>query len=273
MTDTAGEARFAGSIPELYERIMVPLIFQPYASDMAQRLVAFAPSSVLEVAAGTGVVTRAMVDLLPETTDITVTDLNQPMVDHAAAIGTSRPVTWQQADVMAMPFPDASFDVVVCQFGVMFFPDRVAAYQEVRRVLRPGGTFLFNTWDRIEANEFAHAANQALAAMFPDDPPDFMARVPHGYFDAGHIRADLAAAGFDASTPIHALETRSRAATCDIPAVGLCQGTPLRTAIEARDPARLTEATEVAAAAIRERFGPTDVDGRIRAFVIEARPR
>jgi SAM-dependent methyltransferase len=270
MTDTAGDTRFAGSIPELYERILVPLIFQPYATDLAVRLAALAPDSVLEVAAGTGVVTRAMADSLPAASRITATDLNQPMVDLAAGIGTSRPVTWRQADVMALPFDDASFDVVVCQFGVMFFPDRVAAYQEVRRVLRPGGTFLFNTWDRIEANEFALVTTQALATVFPDDPPDFMARVPHGYHDEARIRGDLVAAGFAASAPIEALEARSRAATCDIAAIGYCQGTPVRNAIEARDPARLTEATEAAAAAIRERFGATNVDGGIRAYVIQA---
>ncbi len=272
VSDAAGDRLFAGNIPELYEQILVPLIFQPYADDLAARLVRLAPRTVLEVAAGTGVVTRAMAAALPGSTSITATDLNRPMIDRAAAIGTSRPVTWQQADVMDLPHADASFDVVVCQFGVMFFPDRVAAYREMRRVLRPGGTLLCNTWDRIEHNEFADTSTQALARLFPDDPPDFMARVPHGYFDEVRIRADLHAAGYADAARFDALEARSRAATSEIVAIGYCQGTPVRNAIEARDASRLGEATEAAEAAIRERFGATDVDGRIRAFVIEAHP-
>jgi ubiquinone/menaquinone biosynthesis C-methylase UbiE len=139
---------FEGSVPELYDQYLVPLIFESYANNLVRRLRPLAPSTVLEVAAGTGVVTRAMALGLPETTAITCGDLSQPMVDHAARVGTARPVTFQRADVMQLPFADNSFDAVVCQFGVMFFPDQTQAYEEIRRVLKPGGTFLFNTWDK-----------------------------------------------------------------------------------------------------------------------------
>src|SRR5438128_117370 len=140
---------FAGSIPELYDRYLVPLIFEAFAADLVARLEGVRPASVLEVAAGTGGVTRAMAARLPETVAITASDLNQPMVDYAAALGTSRPVRWRQADAMDLPFDDHSFDAVVCQFGVMFFPDRPRAFAEICRVLRPGGVFVFNVWDRI----------------------------------------------------------------------------------------------------------------------------
>src|SRR2546423_1967255 len=189
---------FTGSIPELYDTYLVPLIFEPYAGDLARRAGALAPSRVLEIAAGTGVVTRAMAHTLAASADIVATDLNQKMLDRAAEVGTVRPVRWQQADAMRLPFDDARFDVVVCQFGVMFFPDKVAAYAEARRVLRHGGTLLFNAWDRIEQNEFADAVTVTLAEVFPDDPPRFMARTPHGYFDTAAIRRDLVAAGFTA---------------------------------------------------------------------------
>jgi ubiquinone/menaquinone biosynthesis C-methylase UbiE len=155
MTRRSNDQLFAESIPDVYERYLVPLIFEPHAMDLAVRLAVMRPGSVLEVAGGTGVVTRALADRLPDPVAITATDLNQPMLDHAASVGTSRPVTWRQADAQALPFEDASFDAVVCQFGVQFFPDRVHAYREIRRVLRPGGTFLFDTWDRIETNELA----------------------------------------------------------------------------------------------------------------------
>jgi SAM-dependent methyltransferase len=179
---------FAGSIPEVYDRYLVPLIFETYATDLAGRVGARSPRAVLEVAAGTGVVTRAMSEQLPATASITATDLNQPMVDHASARGTSRPVTWQAADALALPFSAAAFDTVVCQFGVMFFPDRAQAYAEFRRVLRPGGRLIFNVWDRIETNEFARAVSDGVAAVFPDDPPRFLARTPHGYHDEGTSR-------------------------------------------------------------------------------------
>jgi SAM-dependent methyltransferase len=225
---------------------------------------------VLEVAAGSGVVTRAMADGLPESVSITATDLNQPMIDHAESRGASRPVSWQAADVMDLPFDDATFDAVVCQFGVMFFPDRPAAFREVARVLRAGGVFVFNVWDAIEHNEFADVVTSAVGKLLPDDPPLFLPRTPHGYHDETIIRSDVAAAGYEASVHFEMLEARSRAATADVPAIAYCQGTPLRNEIEARDSALLAEATTAATLAIADRFGPTDVDGKIRGYVITA---
>lgn len=265
---------FAGSVPELYDRLLVPLIFEVYADDLVSRLEGLGVSSVLEVAAGSGVVTRAMASGLPRSVTLTATDLNQPMIDHAVSIGTARPVAWQSADVMDLPFGDESFDAVVCQFGVMFFPDRPAAFSELSRVLRPDGVFVFNVWDRIEDNEFADEVTRAVAGLWPHDPPAFLARTPHGYYDESIIQNDIAAGGFSTPAAIEALEARSRAASCEIPAVAYCQGTPLRNEIEARDPSRLSEATEVATAAIQDRFGATDLDSKIRGYVITAtKPR
>ena len=270
MVNHQADVVFAGSIPDLYERYLVPLIFQPYADDLVNRVVEREPSSVLELAAGTGVVTRALASRLIEIAAITATDLNQPMIDHAANIGTSRPVTWRQADAVSLPFDDESFDAVVCQFGVMFFPDRHRAYTEMRRVLRPGGVALFNVWDSIEHNDFAHVVTQAVATVFADDPPRFLPRTPYAYNNIKVIRADVLAAGFDTSLTIDTVSARSKAATCSMPAIGFCQGSPLRGEIEARDPDGLAAATAVAAAAIGDRFGQTNVDGAIRAHVITA---
>lgn len=261
---------FAGSVPELYDRYLVPLIFEPYADDIVTRLRSLGVGSVLEVAAGTGVVTRAMARDLDPSVAITATDLNEPMVDHARKVTTAaRLVEWQVADVMDLPFDDGSFDAVVCQFGVMFFPDRARAYQEVARVLEPGGVFVFNVWDAIEHNEFADEVTRAVGQLFADDPPVFLARTPHGYFDESTIRADVAAGGF-ATCEFELLEARSRAVSADVPAMAYCQGTPLRNEIEARDGARLGEATEAAAAALGARFGHRDLDGKIRGYVITA---
>ncbi len=259
---------FVGSIPQIYERYLVPLIFSSYASDIAKRVASSAPARVLEIAAGTGVVTRALAAALPERVAIVATDLNQPMLDIAAVVGTPRPVEWRQADALNLPFADGAFDAVVCQFSVMFFPDKPKAFSEARRVLRPGGVFLFNVWDRIEENEFADAVTTALEAVFPKDPPRFMARTPHGYHDLRTIESDLSLGGFTAFPRIETVPARSRAASFRIPAIAFCQGTPLRNEIEAHDASRLGEATDVAAEGIAQRFGRGAVDGRIQAYVV-----
>ncbi len=259
---------FAGSIPQFYERCLVPLIFEPYAKEMATRVATLCPSNVLEVAAGTGVVTRELAATLSTATPIIATDLNQPMLDHAAAIGTARAVEWQQADAMRLPFPDKVFDVVVCQFGVMFFPDKAVAMAEARRVLRPGGTFVFNVWDRIEQNEFADAVTAALADVFPGEPPRFLARTPHGYHDQAAIGSDLAQAGFTTPATFDTVARSSVADSPRMPAIAYCQGTPLRNEIEARDATRLEEATDKAAAALSRLFGSGSVEGRIQAHVV-----
>ncbi|MBI3431494.1 MAG: class I SAM-dependent methyltransferase [Hydrogenophilales bacterium] len=264
MGSPESDKTFSGSIPRLYEEHLVPLIFQSYAEDLASRLASRPLSRVLEIAAGTGVVTRQLASVLPEDVAIVATDLNRPMLHMAAEIGTSRPVAWRQADAMQLPFEDAQFDAVVCQFGVMFIPDKPQVYSEARRVLRPGGVLLFNVWDRIEENEFAHTVTAALESLFPQDPPRFLARTPHGYHDLARVEHDLQCAGFTSPPHVHTVARRSRATSPRIPALAYCEGTPLRNEIEARDASRLGEATDLAAAAIAERFGPGPVDSKTR---------
>jgi SAM-dependent methyltransferase len=169
---------------------------------------------------------------------------------------------------MQLPFPDESFDAVVCQFGVMFFPDKARALGEARRVLRPGGTLLFNVWDRIAQNELADTVTSALASAFPDDPPRFLARTPYGYFEPALIAADLARAGFSARAEITTVPARSRASSALDVAIAFCQGTPLRGEIEARDASRLAEATELAAEDVARRFGRGAVDAQMQAHVV-----
>ena len=259
---------FAGAIPEVYDTLLVPLIFQSYADDLVGRLAGLRARNLLEIAAGTGVVTRAMAAALSGEVNIVATDLNPAMIERARAVGTARNVEWRQADAMSLPFPDSSFDAIVCQFGVMFFPDKPKALSEARRVLRRGGTLLFNVWDRIEENEFADVVTQSLQAVFPDDPPLFLRRTPHGYFDPQAIRRDLAGGGFTASPRISTVAARSRAESARVPAIAYCQGTPLSNEIAARGATRLDEATAAATQAIERRFGGGAVDGKIQAHVV-----
>ncbi len=268
MPASDADKNFHGSIAKLYDMVLVPLIFEPYAAELARRLSGFSVASVLEIAAGTGAVTRALAAALPPSAAIVATDLNQAMLYQAQAVGTARPVEWRQADAMQLPFGDESFDAVVCQFGAMFFPDKPKAFSEARRVLRSGGVLIFSVWDRIEENEFADVVTRAMETLFPADPPRFLARTPHGHHDREAIRRDVRAGGFAAAPEIDTVAARSRAASPEIPAVAYCEGTPLRNEIEARAPGKLADATAAASRAIAARFGNGAVDGKISAHIV-----
>jgi ubiquinone/menaquinone biosynthesis C-methylase UbiE len=268
MTDN--DRVFVGSVPEFYDTYLVPMIFAGYAKDLAERTAALLPKAVLETAAGTGAVTRELAARLEPDAHLIVTDLNQPMLDRAANMQSSdNRIEWHQADALNLPFEDNSFDAVVCQFGVMFFPDKIAGYAEAGRTLQPGGKFLFNVWDRIEANEFAYIVTEAAAAVFPNDPPRFLARTPHGYHDTELIRHDLKKAGFSAVS-ISTLEKVSTAPSPGHVAIAFCQGSPLRSEIEARDAGLLSVVIDQATSAISQRHGTGPVSGRIRAHVVTA---
>jgi ubiquinone/menaquinone biosynthesis C-methylase UbiE len=263
------DTKFVGSIPEIYDRYFVPLIFEPYAADLARRLALLGPHRILEVAAGTGAVTRAIAAALPQV-EIIATDLNPPMIEQARRRQTEERVEWRMADAQALPFSDATFDAVVCQFGMMFFPDKIEAYREARRVLTDGGTYIFSVWDRIEANDFVDVIMQALAEVFPRNPPQFMQRTPHGHSDEKTIRGNLQAAGFTDMT-IEAVDAISRADSAKTVAFAYCEGSPLKGEIEERGAPGIDAATARATDALIKRFGSGPVEGKIRAFVVTAR--
>ncbi|HEX8670067.1 MAG TPA: class I SAM-dependent methyltransferase [Allosphingosinicella sp.] len=265
----ATDAAFSGSIPALYDSKLGPLLFEPYAQDIARRAADLRPRRILETAAGTGIVTSAVARELPKA-GIVATDLNQAMLDIAAARPDLRRVMFRQTDAQALPFPNDEFDLVVCQFGVMFFPDRIGACREALRVLAPGGTFLFNVWDSLDRNPVSAIAAKAVAALFPDDPPSFLQRVPFGYHDERRIEEDLRAAGFGTVT-IHRVAKESRIASPRDAASGLCLGSPLRAEIEARAAERLDEAAAAAEAAmVAAGYGPGAVSP-LSALVVAAR--
>lgn len=231
--------RWSADMPDAYDRLLVPAVFEPFAADLAARVGSRSPSRVLEVAAGTGIVTRALVGL-PGVGEVVATDLNPSMV----GVGRERvpSARWHSADALALPFAAETFDAVVCQFGVMFFPDKVTGMAEARRVLTADGTFHANTWDRLETHGLQAAFTAALRAVLPEDPPDFIAAVPHGYADPGQLAEDARSAGFSTAT-VETVTLHTRPVSAYDAAVGYCTGTPVRAALERRgDLAQLTTA-------------------------------
>ena len=261
---------FAGGIPEIYDQYLVPMVFEPYARDIAERIARFQPHSVLEVAAGTGALTRALAKVLPPDVAITASDLNPPMLEMAKSRqGADSRTSWLQADGLALPFDDGSFDVVACQFGVMFFPEKNKGFREALRVLKPGGHYVFAVWDKVANNDFINVVSEALDHEFPADPPRFMQRTPHGYHDPDVIEGDVRAAGFSAAT-VETVDHKSAAHSALEAATGYCQGNPLRGEIEERAPGRLQDITLHVARALRKAFGEGPIDGRLRALVVTA---
>ncbi len=260
-----GDSAFSGSVPAAYDRYLVPLLFEPYADDMARRAARLAPGTLLEVAAGTGVVTRRLADALPEAR-ITATDLNPDMLAFVRPLESAR-IAVAVADAQALPFGDALFDLVVCQYGYMFVPDRTLAYREAARVLKRGGRILFNVWDDIADNDAAHALNLALAEAFPDDPPRFFERGPFSYHDHALIEAELDAAGFD-DIAIERVELTSPLADPSGAIAGFIEGSPMAAELAERDPAVVAAAVDRALSAIagRLRAGPL----RMAALVVTA---
>lgn len=265
MADDA-QVRWVGSMPEAYERWLGPTLFRPFAVDLARRVAARRPRRVLELAAGTGVLTRELLAALPGC-ELTATDLNPAMVEFGRRQAPA--ATWRQADALEIPFDAGRFDAVVCQFGVMFFPDKPAGFAEARRVLTPDGTLIVNTWAELARHDFDAAVVAALEQRFPDDPPVFLSGVPHGYADVDAVVADVAAGGLEC-LKVETVTLEGRAASIADIATGFCTGTPVRAEVEARDD--LSAATAALTEALLARFGPGPVTGRMTAHVVEARP-
>jgi len=264
-TDTG----FAGSIPTIYDRRLGPLLFQPYADEVARRVAEFRPPRILETAAGTGIVTAALASACPDA-KIVATDLNQAMLDVAAQRIGSAAVSFQAADAQDLPFGNGEFDLVVCQFGVMFFPDKVKANREARRVLRTGGRYLLVIWDELAKNPASQIIHDSLAAAFPDNPPAFLARAPFGYADPAVIEHDLLAAGFtDIEFETVALHSAPGSTAADA-AIGMAQGSPMKMEVEQLGPGALDRATEAARSALQALNGPDGFDSRLSAHIVTA---
>jgi ubiquinone/menaquinone biosynthesis C-methylase UbiE len=268
-SQTERDAAYVGAIPERYHRGIGPFLFEPYALHTAQRIRELAPSRVLETACGTGIVTRRLREALSDDALLFSTDLNEPMLAVAkATLGPSLKVEWAQADMTWLGFEDGRFDVVVCQFGLMFVPDKLAALREARRVLKPGGKLLLTTWASLDRNPVVELAQRSIAALFPNDPPQYYARAPFGYGDTQKLASWIAEAGF-ADVQVEIVEKSAFSESARDVAVGLVEGYPIAEEISSRDPSLLSVAVDEVARAIQAAYG-TPVETRIAALVAEA---
>lgn len=241
------EWNFAHSTPALYDQYMGPLLFEPYARLVAERCAVLHPKRILETAAGTGIVTRAVHRAAPQA-QIVATDLNPTMLAYAANAVKFETVSFRPANAQDLPFEAGSFDVVLCQFGVMFFPDKIRAHKEARRVLRPNGHYLLVSFNRLEFNPIPKAAADAVNALFANEPFDYMDRGPFSYADTAKIKNDLLASGFT-DVEIETIQLSSRVNARDA-AQGLVLGSPLRAEIERRDPSAVDRAADAVAQAL-----------------------
>lgn len=260
---------FSGSIPENYERYFVPLIFADYATKLAELIDAKIDMKVLETACGTGIVTRQIIHKLGDNAEFIATDFNEHMLTQArGAIGTDAAVHFQQVDATDLPFSDNYFDALLCQFGVMFFPDRLTGYREAARVLKSGGKFHFSVWDGLDFNGFANAIHSSVGRLYPNDPPKFL-ELPFGYFDIRSIVAELQKAGFS-RVDVSVVPLESNADTARHIVLGFVAGGPLANEIVARETPDFETAIEAIEKDMRDQFGEGTCTAKMQAIQFTA---
>ncbi len=265
---TNQENKFVGSIPDTYHRYLVPLIFDAYAKDLAERVTVPVDGVVLETACGTGVLTKHLRDTLPERTRVVATDMSPAMLEAAEKnVGKSNNIEFRVANGIELPFDDDSFDAVICQFGVMFFPDITLGYREAARVLKPSGEFIFNVWDAFKKNGFSKSVHEAALALDQDNPPDFL-KIPYGYYDVSEICRQLEVAGFSRiETSVLPKESRAKSARDVV--LAFAAGTPL--AAQLADRGIANEAIDIIEAALLREFGDGEVSAPMQAIAISAK--
>ncbi len=265
---TADSAASEKSVAEKYDRYLGPLLFEPFAEDIVSRIKGKNYDDVLELACGTGIVTRHLKKALPASTKLVATDLHAEMIKVAADSMPNEIINWQTADAHQLLFPDESFDLVVCQFGLMFMPDKMKAVSETFRVLKKGGKFLFNTWEKIENNGVIYLGNQIICSYFPENPPSFY-RVPFSLSQPDQIETLLVAAGFK-NVKVYEVEKEGISPSAKEAAIGIVEGNPIYGKIVEKDPKLVDVIRSAVEQKIAEAFGDRPLKSPLKAWVFEA---
>lgn len=267
--DSRTTASFTGSIPEKYDKYLAHPLLEYYADDMVERFIKFNPKSILEVACGTGLVTQKILDVLPNA-QIVATDLNSDMLDYARKkLNADHKLEWKVADAMQLPFDDESFDAVICQFGIMFFPDKLKAMREAYRLLKQDGIFMFDTWDSIEENPVVKIVDRILRDSFKENPPDFYT-VPFSFYNKEEIQRLSREAGFK-SVSIEYVNHMAESESADYVVTGLIEGNPVLLQIQERNPNMIPILKEKLKEAITEKFGDKPVRADSQAIICMCR--
>lgn len=259
---------FSGTIPETYDKYLGPLLFEPYAKDIIERIKKKKFLNVLELACGTGRVTQYLRDILPADARIVATDINPDMLNIAQNKITGKNIEWKEADMQNIPFKDSEFDLVICQFGIMFVPDKEKAYSEIYRVLKKDGMFLFNTWNKLEKNRLLFSADEIINDYFKDNPVLFY-QIPFSYFKIDEIEKHLTEAGFS-SFQITELETEGLSDSVSDATTGMVEGNPVLSAINEKDPKLIPVIKEKLSNVLSEKFGDNPLRCPMHAIVCEA---
>lgn len=262
----ATNIEFTGSIPEIYDKHLGPLLFEPFAEDLSERISNKNSESVLELACGTGRLTNYLFNKL-HYAKIISTDINPDMISFAKKKVTGENIEWMHTDMQEIPFEDSIFDLVICQFGVMFVPDKIKAFKEINRVLKPGGTFLFNTWDKLETNKLAIFSNEFINTYFMDDPITFY-HIPFSYFTESDIKMEMNEGGFK-NTSFTLVAKAGKSESAAHAAIGFVEGNPVSAFIKERDPKLISVIRDNLANALAEKFGNNPMTCSMNAIVVE----
>lgn len=260
---------FNGSVPEVYETVLGNFIFEPFAVDIVNRISNKNAFNVLELAAGTGRVTKHLIHAFSPNAKIVASDISLPMMEKAKLVVSSQNLTWQQVDIADIPFSEGSFDVIVCQFGVMFLQDKLRAFSEIRRVLKLGGQLLFSTWACIEENPIWKISNQVATKFFGPAPAAIQKSGPFSICNAVDAEAQLHDAGF-IHTKVEKQRITSSISSASLAAKGFIHGLPLKDIIIKQNPEILSQIQEEMENSFADHFGNNPLTASFTAFVFEA---
>jgi ubiquinone/menaquinone biosynthesis C-methylase UbiE len=260
--------RFSGSIPEHYDRVLGPMFFEPYAIEVSQRIDPSSVNTVLEIGSGTGRVTAHLRNVISSATKLIGSDISEDMLAVAKEKLKGLDIDWRIIDAQDLPFDDDSIDVIVGCFCYMFVPDKHKAFAEAHRVLRPGGMFIFSTWDKLELNGASYTYRKIVKKLFEDSLPESY-NLPFSMNDQNAIKGMLKETGFS-KIKVERVDKDSISQTAGEAANGLARGGSIYNEIMMHDPSLVEEIIKELEKELSEKFGTSPMIAPMTAVVCQA---